>query len=531
MKRRRPNPRDHMTNVWGYSHISFFAPMSRFGGVEVAKEVEKGAVSSSGSGGGAAGLVGALFSSSKSKDSSGPANTFGAVASATSLELKRAVKELHSHGISVVLDVVYNHTAEGDDEDPYVLSWRGIDGAAYYQLGGAGAPHEGELLNYSGCGNTVAANSTPARELILVSLRHWCLEYHVDGFRFDLASALTRARDSTPLPAPPLIEAVARDDLLSTKILISEPWDCGGLYQVGSFPNWGVWGEWNGRFRDTVRRFLRGDPGLKGDFAARLSGSGDLYGAPGHNYRDPHRNVNFVIAHDGFSLGDLVSYSHKRNDANGEGGRDGSDDNFSWNCGHEGPTDDGGVLSLRARQARSLMAALFVSQGTPMIVSGDEYLMSHLGNNNWYGHDSAALAHFDWGLAERGADGFRRFVAGLAELRRTHPALGRTRFLKGEDVTWHEDRWDDPESRFLAFTLRDGAEGFGDLYAAFNAHGFSVAAALPPVPAGYVRWRRWVDTNLPSPRDWTPGGNESGINGGSYEVAPHSAIVLIASKT
>ena len=167
---------------------------------------------------------------------------------------------------------------------------------------------------------------------------------------------------------------------------------------------------------------------------------------------------------------------------------------------------------------------------TPMIVSGDECLLSHGGNNNWYGHDSAELAHFDWGLAERGADGFRRFLSGLAELRRTHPALGRTRHLTEGDVTWHEDRWDDPESRFLAFTLRDETGEAGDLYAAFNAHGFSVAAALPAVPAGHARWRRWVDTNLPSPRDWTPGGNESGVSGGSYEVAPHSAIVLIASK-
>jgi len=515
-----------MTNVWGYSHISFFAPMSRFGGVEVAKEVEKGGVSGGSGGGG----LGSLFSSSSSSKKQNPANSFGAVAAATSLELKEAVKQLHAHGISVILDVVYNHTAEGDDADPYVLSWRGIDGAKYYQLGDDSVPYKGELLNYSGCGNTVAANSTPAMELILASLRHWCEEYRVDGFRFDLASALTRARDGTPLPAPPLIEAIAKDELLSTKILISEPWDCGGLYQVGSFPNWGLWGEWNGRFRDSVRRFLRGDPGLKGDFAARLSGSADFYGSPGHNHRDPHRNVNFVIAHDGFSLGDLVSYSRKRNDANGEGGRDGSEDNFSWNCGHEGPTDDGRVLSLRARQARSLMVALFLAQGTPMIVSGDEYLMSHQGNNNWYGHDSAALSHFDWEQAERGGDGFRRFISGLAELRRTHPALGRTRFLKESDVTWHEDRWDDPESRFLAFTLRDETEEFGDLYAAFNAHGFPVAAALPPVPPGYSKWRRWVDTNLPSPRDWTPGGNEGGVSGGSYEVAPHSAIVLVASK-
>ena len=516
-----------MTHGWGYSHISFFAPMSRFGGVEIAKEVEKGGTSGGGSGGG---LVGALFSS---KNRSSPADTFGAVASATSLELKRAVKELHAHGISVILDVVYNHTAEGDDEDPYTLSWRGIDGAAYYQIAGPGGPGEqGELLNYSGCGNTVAANSTPAMELVLASLRHWCREYRVDGFRFDLASALTRAKDGAPLAAPPLIEAIAKDELLSTKLLISEPWDCGGLYQVGSFPNWGLWGEWNGKFRDDVRRFLRGDPGLKGSFAARIAGSADLYGSPGVHYREPHRNVNFVIAHDGFSLADLVSYSRKRNYANGEGGRDGSDDNFSWNCGHEGPTSDQAVLSLRARQARSLMVALFLSQGTPMIVSGDECLLSHQGNNNWYGHDSAALAHFDWEQAERGGpDGFRRFMSGLAELRRTHPALGRTRHLREEDVTWHEDRWDDPESRFLAFTLRDETGEAGDLYAAFNAHGFSVAAALPPVPEGYRRWRRWVDTNLPSPRDWTPGGNEGGVSGERYEVAPHSAVVLVASKT
>jgi isoamylase len=501
--RRAPNPRDHMTNVWGYSHVSFFAPMSRFGGVAAAGDVE-------------------------ARERAGAAVGFGAVAAAAAAELKDAVRALHAAGVAVILDVVYNHTAESDDATPYTLSWRGVDAGAYYQFSPDGA-----LLNATGCGNAVAANEPAGMAMILASLRHWVADYHVDGFRFDLASALTRDARGAPIADPPLIRAIAADPVLSSKLLISEPWDCAGLYQVGSFPNYGVWGEWNGRFRDDVRRFVRGDPGLKPALATRLAGSADLYASRGV---PPHANINFVTAHDGFSLADLVSYSAKRNDANGEGGRDGSNDNFSWNCGVEGETGEEGVRALRARVARNHVLTLLLAQGTPMLVSGDEALLSHAGNNNWYGHDGP-LAWFDWGAAEGGAGGFVRFVAEAARLRRAHPALARPSFLTPADVTWHEADGDNPDSRFLAFTLHtppdggggDAGGGDGDLYVALNAHPFSVPAPLPAPPPGFTRWARVVDTSLPPPRDVTPGGN-AGVEGGEYVVTAHSSIVLMARR-
>ena len=505
--RRFPNPRDHMTNVWGYSHLSFFAPMARFG--------------AQGGGGGGQGK--------------GGAQGFGAASAAASAELKAAVKALHAAGIKVILDVVYNHTAEADDEVPYPLSWRGLDAGGFYMLQPDANP---ALLNYSGCGNTVAANEAAVKALILDSLRHWVAEYRVDGFRFDLASALCRARDGTPLADPPLIREAAADPVLKSAILIAEPWDCGGLYQVGSFPHHGAWGEWNGVFRDDVRRFVRGDPGAKRGFAARLAGSADLYGGDGPDRADlpapravarpAWHSINFVTAHDGFSLGDLVAYNAKHNEANGEGGRDGSDDNLSWNCGAEGPTADPGVLALRGRVARSHALALFLAAGTPMLVSGDEHLATHGGNNNWYGHDTP-LAWFDWGAAAAddggpGGAGFTRFVAGLAALRRAHPLLGGAHRWMAEDVTWHEDHWDNDESRFLAFELhpRGGAPG-ERLFAAFNAHGHAIPVPLPPGRA----WARIVDTNLPPPRDFTPGGN-AGVDPPTYLMAGNSAILLVS---
>jgi isoamylase len=505
--RRFPNARDHMTNVWGYSHASFFAPMARFGA--------QGGVSESGEGGSTAPSPGG----------------FGAASAAAAAELKAAIKALHSAGIAVILDVVYNHTAESDDATPYPLSWRGLDAGGYYMLDPGASP---PLLNFSGCGNTVAANEHASFNLILDSLRHWVTEFHVDGFRFDLASALTRDRWGKPLEDPPLIRAAAEDPVVGRTLLIAEPWDCGGLYQVGSFPHHGVWAEWNGRFRDDVRRFARGDPGAKRAFAARLAGSSDVYGgdgpgvpnlpAPRSHARPAWHSINFVTAHDGFSLGDLVAYAHKHNEANGEGGRDGSDDNLSWNCGVEGPSADPAVCALRARVARSHMLALFLAAGTPMLVSGDEYLSTHAGNNNWYGHDTP-LAWFDWGAAAgEGGVAFTRFVSGLAALRRAHPLLGGGHRWTADDVTWHEDHWDNDESRFLAFELHPRGGGPGErLFAAFNAHGYGVPVPLPPGR----RWARVVDTNLPPPRDFTPGGN-AGVDPPTYMMEAHSAILLVS---
>ena len=474
---RLPNPRSHMTNVWGYSHISFFAPMSRFG-----------------SGG------------------EGPI--------AASREFKTLVKALHAAGIEVLLDVVYNHTAEGGDVEPYVLSWRGIDADTYYMSDKASYV---QLLNYSGCGNTVNANNPVVTQLILDSLRHWVEEYHVDGFRFDLASALCRDEDGTPMQSPPLIRAISKDAVLSRVKLISEPWDCGGLYQVGSFPNWDVWAEWNGRYRDDVRRFLKGDHEMKAEFATRLMGSADLYH---YNNRKPFHSINFVIAHDGFTLRDLVSYNTKHNDANGEKGMDGSNDNFSWNCGCEGPTEDAGVNGLRLRQMKNFQLALMVSQGTPMFMMGDEYGRTTQGNNNTYGLDNA-VTHFDWDALEEEREGYYRFFKSLIHFRRTCPLLGRREFMRRHEMTWHEDNWENPESCFLSFTLHGRSKGWGDLYVAFNAHEYWLENALPEPPAG-GQWRRIADTNLPSPKDFDASGARTIDTPGVYRMAPYSAILLMS---
>lgn len=478
---RQKNPRDHMVNIWGYSHLNFFAPMSRFGSTTTQHGSSDGV--------------------------------------ATANEFKEMVRRLHAAGIEVILDVVYNHTAEADDADPYLLSWRGIDCKEYYQQD----PSSHILLvNTSGCGNTINANGRLGRRLILDSLRWWVEEYHVDGFRFDLASCLCRDEQGRPMKDPPLIRDIAFDPVLSSTKIIAEPWDI-GMYQVGTFPGHGRWAEWNGKYRDDVRRFMKGDAGMKAAFATRLAGSQDLYQG-----RSPHHSINFVIAHDGFTLADLVSYNDKSNHANGEGDRDGTNDNFSWNCGAEGPTSDAGVVALRGRQMRNLHMALMLSQGTPMLLSGDEYGQSRDGNNNWYGHDGR-MTHFRWDemhdAKEDTSNGWWRFYSELIKFRRECPLLGRSEFLSHRDVTWHEDRWDDPESRFLAFTLHDsGNTGFGDVYAAFNAHSFEVTVTLPTPPGG-KKWCRVVDTNLPAPRDFTVGGN-AGVDA-VYSMQSYSSILLV----
>ncbi|KAL9228743.1 hypothetical protein vseg_004291 [Gypsophila vaccaria] len=467
---RRPNPREHMINTWGYSTINFFAPMSRYAS----------------SGG-------------------GPVNA--------ALEFKEMVKAMHSAGIEVILDVVYNHTNEADDDYPYTTSFRGIDNKVYYMV------DDGKLMNFSGCGNTLNCNHPVVMELILDSLRYWVTEYHVDGFRFDLASVLCRGTDGSPMDAPPLVRAIAKDAVLSKTKIIAEPWDCGGLYLVGKFPNWDRWAEWNGKYRDDVRRFVKGDCGMKGHFATRIAGSADLYRV---NKRKPHHSVNFIIAHDGFTLYDLVSYNFKHNEENGEGGNDGCNDNFSWNCGFEGETTDPDIVALRSRQMKNFHLALMISQGTPMMLMGDEYGHTRFGNNNSYGHDTS-INHFQWTkLEEKKGDHFR-FFAEAIKFRRSHDIFKRESFLHEEDVTWHEDNWGNSESKFLAFTIH-GKKG-GDIYLAFNAHDYFVNTAIPSPPQNR-RWLRVVDTNLMAPDDFVPEGI-AGI-GGTYNVAPFSSIMLEA---
>ncbi|MGM1063252.1 glycogen debranching protein [Saccharothrix sp. Mg75] len=407
-------------------------------------------------------------------------------------EFKELVRDLHGAGIEVVLDVVFNHTGEGDHRGP-TQSFRGLDNEVYYLL-----TPDGGYYNFSGTGNTLNCNHPVVRELVLASLRHWAVEYRVDGFRFDLASVLARGTDGAPLPNPPLLEAVAHDPVLADRKLIAEAWDAGGLYQVGSFPSYGRWMEWNGRYRDALRRFLVARPGSAGELAGGLIGSPDLYGGRGTG-----ASVNFVTCHDGFTLADLVSYDHKHNEANGEGNRDGHDANESWNCGWEGPTSDPAVLGLRARQARNALTLLMVSNGVPMLLGGDEFGRTQRGNNNAYCQDNDTT-WVDWELAGRNAD-LVAFTRSLVDLRARHPVLRRAEHPGGEDVpgwrypavSWHgarpfEPDWSDA-SRLVAVLLHDGDAG-DTVFVAANTDLAAVDVVPPGAPEG-TAWHVVVDTS------------------------------------
>jgi isoamylase len=368
-----------LTNYWGYNTIAFLAPHNGYASADT------------------------------------PGGQVG--------EFKAMVKALHEAGIEIILDVVYNHTAEGDHRGP-TLSFRGIDNAAYYRLNDDDKRY---YVDFTGCGNSLNVRYPHALQLIMDSLRYWVLEAHVDGFRFDLAAALARElHDVDRLSA--FFDLVQQDPVVSQVKLIAEPWDVGeGGYQVGNFPP--LWSEWNGKYRDTVRDFWRGQAATVPEFASRLSGSSDLYETSG---RRPVASINFVTCHDGFTLTDLVSYDHKHNDANGENGADGSDDNRSWNCGAEGPTEDGAVLDLRARQRRNFLATLFCSQGVPMLLAGDEMARTQDGNNNAYCQDNE-VSWVDWDLAGSQAT-LLEFARGLAALRREHPVFRRRRYFLGRPV-------------------------------------------------------------------------------------------------
>jgi glycogen operon protein len=438
-------------------------------------------------------------------------------------EFREMVKAFHAAGIEVILDMVFNHTGEGPESGP-VVSWRGLDNATYYLLD----PRTGRYRDYSGCGNTLNCNHPVVRNLIMASLRHWVTEMHVDGFRFDLASILGRGRDGTPLASPPLIEAIAGDPVLAHTKLIAEAWDASGLYQVGSFPAFGRWAEWNGRFRDDVRRFLRGDPGFTGALATRLSGSADLYQDTG---RGPHHSVNFVTCHDGFTLADLLTYEKKRNERNGEHNRDGSDHEAGWNCGVEGPTDVAEVGELRLRQARNFAAVLLLSQGVPMVLAGDEMGRTQGGNNNGYCQDNE-VGWVDWSRRESGA-GLFRFFRLMIERRLAHPALRRRTFVpeaaRRPWVRWQGARRGVPDwsedGRLLGMHLVGGA-GEPDLFLVVSARATAARVELPHLHG--KRWRRAVDTSLPSPADVVSPGQEPVHAEHHYDVPPHTVVLLVA---
>jgi isoamylase len=458
-----------LTNYWGYNTLGFFAPHN-------------------------------AYASSFSQPFAEP---HGQVA-----EFKAMVKALHHAGIEVILDVVYNHTAEGGALGP-TLSFRGIDNAAYYQLS---ADDPASYLDYTGCGNSLNVRHPHALQLIMDSLRYWVIDMHVDGFRFDLASALARELHGVDRLAT-FFELVQQDPVVSQVKLIAEPWDIGeGGYQVGKFPP--LWTEWNGKYRDTVRDFWRGRPEAVGEFASRLTGSSDLYATSG---RRPVASINFVTCHDGFTLNDLVSYDRKHNEANGENNRDGTDDNRSWNCGAEGPCEDPAVEELRARQQRNFLVTLFLSQGVPMLLAGDEMGRTQRGNNNAYCQDNE-ISWLDWGLAETERD-LLQFTEVLAGLRRDHPVFRRRRFFRGRpdpggeisDIVWltsagqemTQEDWQAGYARSLAALLngeaisepdpRGGRVVDAKFLLLFNTHSQPITFTLPEATLA-PGWEVVIDT-------------------------------------
>jgi isoamylase len=448
-KRKHPDTDASLVNYWGYDPISFFAPKAGF----AAAKQPRGA----------------------------------------GREFKQLVRELHRAGIEVILDVVYNHTGEGESDDPS-FAYRVFAADTYYQHDGAG-----EYRNYSGCGNTLNCNHPVVADLIVASLRHWVSEYRVDGFRFDLASILTRDQNGTPLANPPLVERIASDPVLSSTKLIAEAWDAAGLHQVGHFPAGARFAEWNDSFRDTLRRFVRGEQGLVGMLAQAMAGSGSLYQASG---RSPYHSINFVTCHDGFTLSDLVSYSGKYNLENGEHNRDGANEDLSWNCGVEGPTEDPEILKLRGQQTRNFLTLLMLAAGTPMLLAGDEFARTQRGNNNAWCQDSD-ISWIDWDGAKSNAD-LTRFVATLTTLRRELAPLRPTSYAGCADaprIVWHGVQlgapdWA-PQSRSLAMETIS-SDGAMRGYLVANAFWQALEFQLPRSDS---QWLSVVDTHCNSPND------------------------------
>jgi len=470
-------------NYWGYAPVSFFAPHPAY---------------------------------SSRHDPLGPLDEF-----------RDMVKELHRAGIEVILDVVFNHTTEGDHNGP-TLSLRGLDNSTYYILD----EDRSRYANYSGTGNTLNTNHPIVRRMILDSLRYWVAEMHVDGFRFDLAAILGRDESGQVLSNPPVLWDIESDPALAGTKLIAEAWDASGLYQVGSFIG-DSWKEWNGQFRDDVRSFLRGENGFVGRFADRLLGSPAIYG---HEEREAEQSVNFVTCHDGFTLNDLVSYDHKHNEANGEDNRDGTNDNRSWNCGVEGPTDDLTIKKLRNRQVKNFLTITMIAAGMPMILMGDEVRRTQLGNNNAYCQDNET-SWFDWTLLASHRD-VHRFVARLNEQRLLRglesdgQSLSLNQLLRGTNLTWHGIKLGQPDwsdsSHSIAFTVEIRRERL--LYhLIFNAYSEPLDFELPLVDkAGENRWRRWIDTALDSPDDITQLEAAESVPGDAYRAEAHSVVMLFA---
>ncbi len=476
---------ERLLNYWGYSNVGFFAPKAGFAAT----------------------------------------GKFGMQAD----ELKNTIKTLHKNGIEVILDVVFNHTAEGNERGHYI-SYRGIDNKTYYML-----TPEGYYYNFSGCGNTLNCNNPIVRNMILDCLRYWVTDYHVDGFRFDLAAILGRDQNGAPMSSPPLLETLAFDPILGKCKLIAEAWDAGGLYQVGSFPSWGRWAEWNGKYRDDLRKFLKGEPGLAGAVSQRIQGSPDLYQ---WEARENCASVNFITCHDGFTLMDMVSYNGKHNEANGENNSDGGNDNHSWNCGWEGPCDDKEVNRLRIRQIKNAAAMLLVSHGTPMILAGDEFGNTQYGNNNAYCQDNE-LSWLNWEQLSENAE-IHNFFRQMIAFRKASPMLRYSSYAMNAapdvEVSWHgTSAWNADWSgaaRTVAFMCRrwqsdERRTVEPDIYVAMNMHWDAHGFELPGLDNGR-RWHVFANTGMESPDDIVTPGNEILLDNQQYfMVGPRSVIVLV----
>ena len=471
---------DGLKNYWGYAPVSFFAPHSGY---------------------------------SQRRDSLGPIDEF-----------REMVKALHRAGIEVILDVVFNHTAEGNEAGP-TLCLRGIDNEVYYLL----ENDRSRYSDYTGTGNTLNTNRSIVRRMILDSLRYWVEEMHVDGFRFDLASVMSRDEMGRPTLHPPVIWDIETDPVLAGTKLIAEAWDAAGLYQVGSFVG-DAWKEWNGKFRDDIRSFMKGDAGTVSKLPHRLVASPDVFGS--EKWR-PERSINFVTCHDGLTLNDLVSYNAKHNETNGEGNRDGTDNNLSWNCGVEGPTEDRSVELLRNRQVKNFLTLNLLALGTPMLLMGDEVRRTQRGNNNAYCHDDETN-WFDWSLLESHRD-VHRFVK-LLIVHRLHHLVRRGRrdqtladFLREAHIQIHGVKLNQPDwsydSHSLAFTALDPAGGM--LHVMINGYWEPLAFEVPPTPEE-GRWRQWIDTSHASPDDICAGNEATVFTEATYLVQPRSIVCLLA---
>ena len=468
-----------LKNYWGYNPVAFFAPHCGY---------------------------------SSDKSPLGPLNEF-----------RHMVKALHKADIEVILDVVFNHTAEGDHRGP-TLSFRGLENEAYYLL----EEDKSKYSDYTGTGNSLNANFSVVRRLILDCLHYWVREMHVDGFRFDLASVLSRGESGEPMKNPPLLWAIESSPELAGTKIIAEAWDAAGLYQVGSFIG-DRWAEWNGQFRDDIRRFIKSDHGVVKKAASRIIGSPDIYQNPN---REPNRSINFITCHDGFTLNDLVSYNRKHNENNREQNKDGAVENYSWNCGAEGPTDDPEIEKLRRKQIKNLLTVLFVSQGTPMLLMGDEVQRSQRGNNNAYCQDNE-MSWFDWQLVEKNKD-LLTFTSNLINFIQSKDIFSEEKFLKTNPdrnhpyVIWSGIKLNKPDwedySHTLACTLVH-PKGNEKLHIIFNAYWESLEFELPETDQD-KKWRRIIDTALPPPDDFCKPINAPAITSAIYLCQPRSVVLL-----